>query len=101
LFQIGINARGRGLIGYGGQVHVRGFIKTDHRDGGVMTVASTAKRRRRQAVLGYRHLAHIGRGNNNRPYYYHRSKDILERREARARERLKALAARISKRRKR
>ncbi len=29
--------------------------------------ARTAARRRRQAVNGYRHLARIGRGNNNRP----------------------------------
>lgn len=29
--------------------------------------ARTAARRRRQAVNGYRHLALIGRGNNNRP----------------------------------
>jgi hypothetical protein len=31
-----------------------------------MSVTATAKRRRRQALNGYRHLARIGRGNNNR-----------------------------------
>ena len=29
-----------------------------------------AKRRRRQAVQGYNHLARIGRGNNNRPIFH-------------------------------
>jgi hypothetical protein len=59
-----------------------------------MTVARTARRRRIQSKMGYRHLARIGRGNNNRPYFSHHSKDTLDKREARARERRLALQAR-------
>lgn len=65
-----------------------------------MTVAATAKRRRKQAVMGFRQLAHIGRGNNNRPYYSKHTVDTLERREAAFRERTKVLAMRAGKKRK-
>lgn len=66
-----------------------------------MTVAATAKRRRKQAVMGFRQMARIGRGNNNRPYYSKHSVDTLERREAQFRERSKMLAMRVGKKRKR
>lgn len=62
-----------------------------------MTVAATAKRRRRQAVQGYNHLAFIGRGNNNRPIYHKRSVSKLTKREQLYRERLKQLQARKKK----
>lgn len=51
-----------------------------------MTVARTARRRRLQAVQGYRHMARIGRGNNNRPYYTRHTKEYYERHEAMTRE---------------
>lgn len=56
--------------------------------------ASTAKRRRRQAVNGYRHLAKIGKGNNNRPVYGKRSLSKLARKEAAYRAKQKQIAAR-------
>jgi hypothetical protein len=52
-----------------------------------MTVTATAKRRRRQAVQAFNHIARIGRGNNNRSYYARHSVETLERREAQFRER--------------
>ena len=52
-----------------------------------MTVARTAARRRRQAVAGFKHMARIGRGNNNRPKFSHHSIETLNRREAAYRER--------------
>jgi hypothetical protein len=39
-----------------------------------------------QAVMGYRHMAHIGRGNNNRPYYSKMDAGVSQRREAQKRE---------------
>jgi hypothetical protein len=51
-----------------------------------VTVARTARRRRLQAVMGYRHMAHIGRGNNNRPYYSKMDAGVSQRREAQKRE---------------
>ena len=56
--------------------------------------AQTAKRRRRQAALGYNHLARIGRGNNNRPIYHKKSITKLTRREQAYRLRLKQFMAR-------
>lgn len=56
--------------------------------------ARTAARRRRQAVSGYRHLARIGHGNNNRPIIKKRSVEKQARHEARLRERMKAMASR-------
>ena len=51
-----------------------------------MTVARTARRRRLQAVKNFRHMAHIGRGNNNRPYYSKQDAGVSQRREAQKRE---------------
>lgn len=59
-----------------------------------MTVTATAKRRRRQAVIGFRQLAHLGHGNNNRPYFSKHTTETLERREARFRERQKMMQVR-------
>lgn len=59
--------------------------------------ARTAARRRRQAVSGYRHLARIGHGGNNRPIFHKRSTDKQARHEVQLRERMKAMAARRSK----
>ena len=59
-----------------------------------MTVAATAKRRRRQAVMGYRHLARLGRGNNNRSYFPHHTRETLERRAAEAAEKRIAMQSR-------
>ena len=72
------------------------LIPSEHvlRGKGDMTVASTAKRRRRQAVNNFRHMAVIGHGNNNRPLYAKRSLSTLERREKRYRERQGAYRAR-------
>lgn len=44
--------------------------------------ARTARRRRRQAAIGYRHLARIGRGNNHRPIYRRTDEATAARREA-------------------
>lgn len=52
-----------------------------------MTVARTARRRRIQARNGWRHIARIGRGNNNRPHYSKHSVETYQKREAAARER--------------
>lgn len=54
-----------------------------------MTVARTARRRRKQAAMGFRHLAKLGR-----PIYRKTSEDKLARREQEQRERLKMLNAR-------
>lgn len=64
-----------------------------------MTVASTAKRRRRQAVLGWRYMARIGRGNNNRPFYSTHSAEVMKKREADKVERQKLIMARKGRRR--
>jgi hypothetical protein len=56
--------------------------------------ARTAARRRRQAKIGYAHMARIGRGNNNRPIYHIKSIGKLTRREATYRLRLKLFMAR-------
>lgn len=59
-----------------------------------MTVARTARRRRLQARNGWRHLARIGRGNNNRPYFSKHTVETYQKREAAARERRLLIAAR-------
>lgn len=59
-----------------------------------MTVARTARRRRKQAVNRFRHLARIGRGNNNRTIYSMHSVETYEKRAAAARERRLNMAAR-------
>jgi hypothetical protein len=51
--------------------------------------AATAKRRRKQAVGGYRHLP-----PQRRPHYVTHSRETYERREAAARERRLAMALR-------
>lgn len=51
-----------------------------------MTVARTARRRRIQARNKFRHMAKIGRGNNNRPIYSMHTKDYYERKETHARD---------------
>jgi hypothetical protein len=63
-----------------------------------MTVARTARRRRLQAVNNYRHMAHIGRGNNNRPYYSKPTLETSRRREAQLREKRLNMEARRAKR---
>jgi hypothetical protein len=64
-----------------------------------MTVTATAKRRRRQAVNAFSHMARIGRGNNNRPHFARHSIETLDRREAKFRER-RALEALMGRKRK-
>jgi len=59
-----------------------------------MSVASTAKRRRRQAVNGYRHLAKLGRPGNSRPVFKKKSLDKLNTKAARLAQRRKELEAR-------
>lgn len=59
-----------------------------------MSVARTARRRRLQAIQGYRHMARLGHGNNNRPIYHKRSESKLQRKEAQLRERMKQMALR-------
>ena len=59
-----------------------------------MTVARTARRRRLQAVNNYRHMAHIGRGNNNRPYYSKLDLGVSQKREAQKREKYLNMQAR-------
>jgi hypothetical protein len=49
-------------------------------------------------VNRFRHLARIGRGNNNRTIYATHTKETYEKREAQARERRLTLAARKSRR---
>lgn len=44
--------------------------------------------------MGYRHLARIGHGNNNRPIYHKKSAEKLTKHEAMLRERIKMMAAR-------
>lgn len=56
--------------------------------------ARTAARRRRQSVMNYRHLAKIGRGNNNRPIIRKKSAETLTKHEQRLRERMKMMMAR-------
>lgn len=56
--------------------------------------ARTARRRRIQAKNGYRHLAKIGRGNNNRPIFHVASLDKQQQREAAFRERRAAMQSR-------
>ena len=63
-----------------------------------MTVARTARRRRKQAINCFRHLARIGRGNNNRTIYATHTKETYEKRAAQARERRLNIAARKSRR---
>lgn len=58
--------------------------------------ARTARRRRSQAVGGYRHLARIGKGNNNRPIYHKRDVSTLTKREQELRQRMRDMAARKS-----
>lgn len=55
-----------------------------------MTVARTARRRRRQHQISFRHLARIGHGPNNRPVY--RKHSLSNVHEAIARERAHAAA---------
>lgn len=50
-----------------------------------MSAARTARRRRRQHAIGFRHLALIGHGPNNRPIYHRASLGSVS--EAIARER--------------
>jgi ribosome-binding protein aMBF1 (putative translation factor) len=64
-----------------------------------MCVTSTAKRRRRQAVNRFRHLARIGRGNNNRSYFTTHSNETYDKRAAAAREKRLMMQARLAKRR--
>jgi hypothetical protein len=64
-----------------------------------MTVARTARRRRKQAVDHFRHMAKIGRGNNNRPIYSTHSSEYYKKHEAMLLERQKAMAARKGKKR--
>ena len=59
-----------------------------------MTVARTARRRRKQAVQNYRHMAHLGHGNNNRPYYFKIDAGVSQRREAQKREKYLNMQAR-------
>ena len=63
-----------------------------------MTIARTARRRRKQAVNRFRHLARIGRGNNNRTVYSTHTIETNQKREAQARERRLNIAARKSRR---
>lgn len=56
--------------------------------------AATAKRRRRQAVMGYRHLARLGKPGNSRPIFKKKSSDTLSRHQARLDEKRKAMMAR-------
>lgn len=60
----------------------------------VARIARTARRRRKQAVNRFRHLARIGRGNNNRTIYATHTKETYERRAAQAREKRLAMVAR-------
>ena len=55
-----------------------------------MSAARTARRRRKQHAIGFRHLARIGHGPNNRPIY--RRTQLLSVSEAIARERAQAAA---------
>lgn len=48
--------------------------------------------------MGYRHLARIGHGNNNRPIYRKKSAEKLTKHEAQLRERIKMMAARKTRR---
>lgn len=59
--------------------------------------AATAKRRRRQAVMGYRHLAKLGRPGNSRPIYHKKSTDTLNRRQRLLDDKRKAMMARKKK----
>ena len=63
-----------------------------------MTVTATAKRRRRQAVNNFRHIAHIGRGNNNRPYYSKPDIATSQKREVQKREKMLNMQARRARR---
>jgi hypothetical protein len=63
-----------------------------------MTVARTARRRRKQAVGRFRHMALVGRGNNNRSVYASHTVETYDKREAQAREKRAMLAARKSRR---
>lgn len=56
--------------------------------------AATAKRRRRQAVMGYRHLARLGKPGNSRPIYRKRSVESASRHEQRLAEKRKAIMMR-------
>jgi hypothetical protein len=44
--------------------------------------------------MGYRHLARLGRGNNNRSYFPHHTRETLERRAAEAAEKRIAMQSR-------
>jgi hypothetical protein len=59
--------------------------------------ARTAARRRRQAVLGYSHIARIGRGNNNRPIFRKKSIAKQQRHEQMLRERQREMQTRAAK----
>lgn len=61
-----------------------------------MTVAVTAKRRRRQAVNRFNYMALIGRGNNNRSVYAHHTAETLKKRQDALIEKQKMMAARRS-----
>ena len=61
-----------------------------------MTVAVTAKRRRRQAVNRFKHMALIGRGNNNRSVYARHTAETLKKRQDALIEKQKMMAARRS-----
>lgn len=58
--------------------------------------ARTARRRRKQALLGHNHLAKLGRGNNNRPIFHKKSVTKLQRKEQLTREKMKTIALRKS-----
>lgn len=59
-----------------------------------MTVARTARRRRCQAVNGYRHLALLGRGNNNRSIIRTHTAEVYQRREREKVEKQRMIAMR-------
>jgi hypothetical protein len=60
--------------------------------------ARTARRRRKQAVQNYNHLARLGRRGKgtSRPIYAHSSVAVLEHREALFRERRSAMQSRMA-----
>lgn len=60
--------------------------------------AATAKRRRKQAVQGYNHLALLGKrgSGNSRPIYHLHSKAVLDAREAHRQDKASAYRIRQS-----
>ena len=62
--------------------------------GGLIMSARTARRRRKQAVMGYRHMARIGRGNDNRPIFTRTDAATAARKEAQKAAKRRELIAR-------